>query len=268
MGDEDPASTPAPSRRAASEGPRAAPRTGVRELRRRQRWLRSAIGRQLTELREEAGVTRAAAARAAGIDPAHLFRIEAGSARASLEAIVAVADVFGADVSVRLFPGRPPQVRDRFQAPIVEALIRMLDRRWRAEPEVAVAQPSRGVVDLVIASRLGGPTIAVEVHSELRSVETILRRAAEKAEGVRALGRFGSEVSRLLVIRSTARTREIARQYHATLSAAYPGPTLTAHRALAGHEADWPGPAILWSDPSGTSVRILARAPRGTFRGA
>ena len=264
MGDQLPA-PPTRSRRApASERP--FPRAGVRELRRRQRWLRSSIGRQLVELREEAGATRSAAARAAGIDPAHLLRIESGSARASLEVVVAVADAFGADVSVRLFPGRPPRIRDRFQAPIVDALIRLLDRRWRAEPEVAVSNPSRGVVDLVIASRSIGPAIAVEVHSELRSVELVLRRAAEKAEGVRALGRFGPEVSRLLVIRSTARTREIARQHRATLSAAYPGSTITALVALAGRDADWPGPAILWSDGSGTSARILARPPRGTFR--
>ncbi|TAJ99645.1 MAG: helix-turn-helix domain-containing protein [Chloroflexota bacterium] len=237
-------------------------RTGVRELRRRQRWLRSAIGRQLLELREEAGGTRAATARAANIDPAHLLRIEAGSAQASLEAIVSVADVLGADVSVRLFPSRPPRIRDRFQAPIVESLIRLLGREWRAEPEVSVREPSRGVVDLVISSRSGRPAIAVEVHSELRSVEAILRRAAEKAEGVRALGRFGPEISKLLVIRSTVRTREIARQFSATLAAAYPVSATAAYRALAGHEAGWPGPAILWSDVSGASARILDRAPR------
>ncbi len=239
------------------------PRTGIRDLRRRQRWLRASIGRQLVELRENVGVTRTAAAHAAGIDPAHLLRIEAGTAQASLEAVVAVADVFGADVSVRLFPGRPPRIRDRFQAPIVESLIRMLDRRWRAEPEVAVIEPSRGVVDLVIVSRGSGPAIAVEVHSELRSVGAVLRRAAEKADGVSALGRFGPAVSRLLVIRSTTQTRGIARQFRATFEAAYPAPAIAAYKALVDRESPWPGPAILWATVSGANARILEQPPRG-----
>jgi hypothetical protein len=96
-------------------------------------------------------------------------------------------------------------------------------------------------------------------------VEAILRRAAEKAEGVRALGRFGPEVSKLLVIRSTVRTREIVIRFHATIEAAYPASAPAAHRALADDRAGWPGPAVLWSEVIGDAARILDRAPRGTM---
>jgi transcriptional regulator with XRE-family HTH domain len=236
--------------------------TGVRELRRRQRWLRASIGRQLADAREEASLPRVAVAAAAGIDPSHLLRIEAGAAAASLEAIVAVADVLGSDVSVRLFPARPARIVDRLQAPIVEALIRGVGRGWRPEVEVVVLEPVRGVVDIVLAARQGSVAIAVEVHSELRSIERVVRRLAEKAEGVAALGRFGPDVSRLLVIRSTTETRAIARLYSATLQAAFPAQASDAHRALFGTSDAWPGPAVIWADLTGSNARILDRAPR------
>lgn len=215
--------------------------------------------------REEAALPRAAVARAAGVDPAHLLRIEAGSAKASLEAIVAVADVLGTDVSVRMFPARPATIVDRFQAPIVEALIRTLDRRWRAEAEVVVTQPTRGVIDIVIEARDGSLAIATEVHSELRSVERILRRLAEKAEGVAALGRFGLEVSRLLVVRSTIETRATARIHAATFASALPASASAAVRALQIPADPWPGPAMIWADLRGNNARILERVPRSVL---
>lgn len=239
---------------------RAAP--GIRELRRRQRWLRASIGRQLAELRAEQGLPRTAVASAAGIDAAHLFRIEAGTAQASLEAIVAAADALGADVSLRLFESRPAKVQDRFQAAIVEALVRLLDRRWSAELEVVVAQPSRGVVDLVIVARDGTLAIVVEVHSELRSLERTLRKLAEKVEGIISLGRFGANVSRLLVVRSTTDTRAVARAYVASLGAALPGVPRDAFAALSSRAGEWPGPSLLWADVSGSRARILDRPPR------
>jgi transcriptional regulator with XRE-family HTH domain len=242
--------------------------TGVRELRRRQRWLRASIGRQLADAREEGSLPRGAVAEAAGIDPSHLLRIEAGRGGASLEAIVAVADVLGSDVSIRLFPSRAPTIVDRFQAPIVEALIRGLDRRWRAEVEVVVLSPVRGVVDIAVAARDGSVAIAVEVHSELRSIERVVRRLPEKAEGMAALGRFGPSVSRLLVIRSTTETRAVARVHSATLQAAFPAPTSAAYRALHGRTDAWPGPAVIWADLTGADARILERAPRSVTVGS
>lgn len=235
---------------------------GIRELRRRQRWLRASIGRQLAELREEQGLPRIAVAAAAGMDPAHLLRIEAATARASLEAIVAVADALGADVSVRLFESRPAKVQDRVQAAIVESLVRLLDRRWSAELEVVVTQPSRGVIDLVIAARDGTLAIVVEVHSELRSLERTLRKLAEKVEGAIGLGRFGVNVSRLLVVRSTADTRAVAKTYAASLGAAFPGASRDAFAALSSPSGEWPGPSLLWAEVTGPRARILDHSPR------
>jgi transcriptional regulator with XRE-family HTH domain len=261
------ATSPNPSGRAsASERPRVGPAAarfkpivGPREIARRHRQLRSSIGRQITELREEAGITVSELARGAGIDLGHLWRIEAGSANASLEVLVAIAATLGADLGTRLFPGSGPRLHDRFQAPMIEALLRHLDSRWMARPEFAVPS-ARGVIDLVLALRGGGLTIACECHSELRRLEQVLRRSNEKAIALE--GPEGS-VSRLLLLRSTTATRDVARHYEATLAAAYPARSADALAALRGETADWPGPAIIWARLEGGRAQLLDGPPRG-----
>jgi transcriptional regulator with XRE-family HTH domain len=212
------------------------PVIGPRELARRERELRRWIGGQVRDHREDLGLTRSALARAAGLDHAHICRIELGTVSASQGALVAIAAALGADLGVRLFPGAGPAIRDRFQAPIVEAIIRAIDPSWGVRPEVAVGKPSRGVIDLVIAR--GRIAIACEVQSELRRLEEVLRRAAEK-EGGLAPEVVQDSTSRLLVIRSTVATREIARRFEATLRAAYPARSADAYDALT--TADRPG---------------------------
>lgn len=238
---------------------RFTPIVGPREIARRHRQLRTSIGRQITELRDEAGITVSELARGAEIDQGHLWRIEAGNANAGLEVLVAIAATLGADLGIRLFPGSGPRLHDRFQAPMIEALLRQLDRRWVARPEFAVPS-ARGVIDLVLALRGGGLTIACECQSELRRLEQVLRRSNEKAIALE--GPEGA-VSRLLLLRSTAATRDIARHYEATLAAAYPARSADALAALRGAAAEWPGPAIVWVRLEGGRAQLLDGPPRG-----
>jgi len=91
----------------------------------------------------------------------------------SLEVLTAIGAVLGCDLSVRYFPGSGPRIRDRFQAPIVEALIGILDQSWVPQPEVPVMRPVRGVIDLVIRREI--EVVACEVQSELRRLEQVLR---------------------------------------------------------------------------------------------
>jgi transcriptional regulator with XRE-family HTH domain len=239
---------------------RAAQMVGVRELARRERELKRVIGHQLMTIREDAGLTRAEVARAAGIDRAHYSRIERGETGASLEVLTAIGAVLGCDLSVRYFPGSGPRIRDRFQAPIIEALIGILDQSWVPQPEVPVMRPVRGVIDLVLRREI--EVVACEVQSELRRLEQVLRWSAEKAA---ALERAAEEppASRLLVVRSTTATREIARRFEATLRAACPAMSIDAFRALSTPAEAWPGPAILWARLEGGRAEILERPPRG-----
>src|SRR4051812_5618194 len=118
--------------------PSTAELPGVRELARRGIDLRRWIGRQIVELRTDAGVSQAQLARCAEIPQSFLWRIEAGRTQASADTLLRVGACLGADLSVRFFPGSGPRLHDRFQAPIIEALLRISRSGWRAAPEVPV----------------------------------------------------------------------------------------------------------------------------------
>lgn len=237
---------------------------GIRELRRRQDRVRDQLSRQIVESRTEAGVTQGALAAAAGVSQSFVSKIESGQARPSVDVLVSIASCLGAELGVRLFPTTGPRLVDRFQAPMVEALLRELHARWQANPEVPVPS-AHGVIDVVLRERNGNGCIACECHSELRRLEQVLRRASEKVAGLRAL-RPDENVSPLLLLRSTVATREIARRFEVTLAAAYPGRSTDALTALRG-DAPWPGASIVWVRLEGGRAEVLDGPPRGVRLG-
>ena len=248
-------------------------RTDVtRESSRRLRrfWLQT--GEEIRRLREEAGVSTGALAEVAGIHKSHLARIEAGLARPTVEVLTAIGVALGAELSLRYYPGSGPRLHDRFQAPMVETLLRDLDVRWTARLEVPVLRPSRGVIDVVLTDSQIPSTIACEVQSDLRRLEQQIRWSTEKADG---LARHLAEtdpnaqhsVSRLLVIRSTEATREIARRYERTLATAFPAVSRDVVLALSTSSAPWPGSGIVWMNLHGRSATLMAYPPRGISLG-
>ena len=166
-----------------------------RALRTRRRELLRALGVELRRMREDAGRSQAAIARASGVSQAHLSTIEAGDAEPSLEVLIAVATALGADLSIRCFPGSGPRVRDHLQLAMSEALLAALHPRWRVTPEVPVYRPIRGVIDLVLEDRRGPAVIATELQSQLRRIEQQVlgspegRRARSPAGARRVPGR-------------------------------------------------------------------------------
>jgi len=235
---------------------------GRREVGRRQQRIRDAIAAQLVELRSERGVSQIELAIASGVDRAHLSRVERARAAASIDVLVAVAANLGADVSIRLFPTAAPGLRDRTQAPMVEALVKRLHPSWRSQLEVPVPD-ARGVIDLVLRRRDGTLAIACEAHSQLRSIDLVVRRLHEKTL---ALGRLEpgptTTVSSILLVRSTEATRRIVRLHAAMLAGTFPGRHADAIRALTD-EGTWPGPTLLWVKVEATSAALVDRSPRG-----
>jgi transcriptional regulator with XRE-family HTH domain len=219
------------------------------------------MGEDLRRLRLEAGVSLTALAAIVGVDPSHLARIEKGAAQPGLDLLERIAVALGADVSIRLFAGTGPRIHDRFQAPMLEALIKVLHPRWIRELEVGIGR-GRGFVDLVLADQLTPAVVATEAQSEIRRFKQQLRWAAEKAE---ALGeRYpGRPISRLLLLRSTIATRELARAYAASFRAAYPARTVDVLDALTAGTGPWPGAGIVWARVDGSGARVLAGPPRG-----
>lgn len=218
-------------------------------------------------MRLSAGLSLSDLARAASIHRTHLARIEAGSVVASVPVLIAIGVALGCDTSLRFFEGSGPRIHDRFQAPMIEGFLRRLDGgRWAAEVEVPVAEPGRGVIDLVLDERRAPLVVATEMQSRIDRLEQQIRWMAEKADGLAARRRAdGREqvVSRLLVLRSTADTREIARRFERTLATAYPARAADVVDALTTRDAPWPGAGLVWMRVERGVAQVLDGPPRG-----
>ena len=246
-------------------------RLGVdRVVKRRHREAVRAFGHDALRIRIDSGATQSAVSREAGIDRSHYSRIEAGTANASQESMVAISTALGADISIRLYPGAGPRLTDRHQARMIEVTLRSLSAVWRPHVEVPVSRPARGVIDVVHERRDAGLLIATEAYSELRRLEQQIRWTAEKAASLASSDLVGAgpepATSRLLILRSTATTRQLARDFEATLRAAYPESTADVLASLRRGTA-WPGPGIVWVRIEGERVELLDGPPRGVVLG-
>ena len=239
---------------------------GKRELARREQRLRTVLGSQILELRHDAGLSQLALAQAAGIGQGHISRIESGRTTPSLETVIAIATCLGSDLSLRLFPGSTPRIRDHIQAPMIGALVRLLSKRWISNPELPVPA-ARGVIDLALRLRTGELSMACEAHSQLRSIDLVQRRLHEKTLALGQLDGYPSRASSLLLIRSTRANQDVVRLHAATLAASFPGACREAIAGLTGADAEWPGPTILWARVERGRAEILDRPPRGVAVG-
>lgn len=216
----------------------------------------------MVRLREDAGVSRAKLARASGVDLRYLARIEGGSEAPSIETYQRLASALGADLHTRLYPNTGPALRDRHQASMLERLLARLHPRWTPFTELAVRKPSRGWIDLGLNDASAGLFLATELQSELRRLEQLIRWSAEKAaslpswDGWHHLG-DEPQVSRLLVVRRTRSTRDVATASVRQLRVAYPGHPADALASLTG-DAPWPGPSLLWIVLDGKRSRLVA----------
>jgi transcriptional regulator with XRE-family HTH domain len=210
----------------------------------------------------DAGVSRAALARAARVDAGFLARILAGTVRPSLDTYSRLSVALGADLSTRLYPNTGPAIRDRYQARMLEALLSCLDRRWHAFTEVAVRRPARDSIDVVLHDPRARVLVANEIQSELRRIEQVVRWSGEKAASLPswdAWSQLGDppSVSQLLVLRRTRATRVVASEFQRQLRVAYPAHPDDALAALTGAAA-WPGSAMIWAVVDGMDARLVA----------
>jgi len=142
--------------------------------------LRRLIAADLRRLREDAGLTRAAVASAAGVDATTISKVETGQFLPTLELYGRLAAALGADLHARPYPSTGPSIHDRHQVRMAELLLRSLHPRWRATPEVAVRRPNRGFVDAVLFEPAQEVLVATELESGLRRIEQLLRWSQEK----------------------------------------------------------------------------------------
>jgi transcriptional regulator with XRE-family HTH domain len=244
------------------------------EAERRARAIVRSVGDEFRVAREDANLSQRQVAQAAGLSQSHLAEIEAGTTEPSISMIVAVAAALGGDASLRFFPGTGPTLRDRIQAPMVEAVLRILHPRWSRFPELPVRHPVKGVIDLVLVDPAASLLVATEFHSQLRRLEQQIRWARDKADalGSTSIGKLAlrSEeqpiTSRLLVLRSTRATRSLATEFESTLAAAYPASTSDVVASLTG-DSPWPGAGIVWVRLDGRRTHVMPTPPPGVRLG-
>jgi transcriptional regulator with XRE-family HTH domain len=221
--------------------------------------------------RSDAGLSVRRLAEAAGISHATLLSIERGMRDPTTEVVARVAAVLGMSLSVRLYPGTGPLIRDQHQAAMLGALIGIAHPRWRRQLEVAVYRPVRGFIDCVLDAS-GEPVVACEAESDLRRIEQQVRWSSAKADALVA-ARTGDastgppiRVACLLLLRSTTRTRSVVAQHSELLATAYPARATDVYLALTG-STPWPGDALLWCRVENGIAVVLDRPPRGIVVG-
>jgi transcriptional regulator with XRE-family HTH domain len=255
-----------------SELIRTSTRTKIGRL---ARDLRRQVGSEIRRLRLDANLTQAALAAAADIDQGYLSQIEAGIREPSFAVLLAIGDVLGADLVVRLYPTSGPRVHDRTQAAMIEALFSILHKRWKKLVEVPVRRPARGFIDAVLTDPVRGLVVAVEAQSQIRRVEQQLRWSVDKSESLPSAAVWPilvpaelspPAISQLLLLRSTRTMRELACAYESTLQAAFPAKTVDVRRSLIDG-APWPGSGIIWVAVEGGAGRVLDHPPRGVALG-
>jgi transcriptional regulator with XRE-family HTH domain len=228
--------------------------------------VKAGVADDIVRHRTDAGISRAELARAAGVDPAYLRRIEAAVVSPSLDTYARLAVALGDDLALRLYPNTGPAIRDRFQSAIAEGLLSQAHPRWHRFAEIAVRRPSRGWIDLGLFDPRPRVFVAVEIQSELRRLEQLIRWSAEKAASLPSWDGFsqlGGEIttSQLLIVRDTRATRAVGREFRRLFRAAYPGDPVDALASLEGTAA-WPGAAVLWATgPAGDEQLRLAARP-------
>jgi transcriptional regulator with XRE-family HTH domain len=238
----------------------------ARETERRIRHVSVRIGDDVRELRLDAGVSLRQLGEATGIDASHLARIEKATAHASVATLNSVAVALGANLSLRFYADAGPRIHDRFQAPMIEGLLRLLHPDWKPRLEVVVPGNLRGVADILLTHRIQPIVVVGEAQSQFRRIEQQLRWMAEKTAAFEASRPDGSSVSRLLILRSTEATRAVANRYAATLSTAYPARSIEVYDALI-NGSRWPGSGIVWMRLERGEAELLTRPPRGVALG-
>jgi transcriptional regulator with XRE-family HTH domain len=229
---------------------------------RRTARLRRDLVDQLQRLVADAGVSIRAIGEASGLSPQYVARILGGTERPTLETYGRLAAVLGADLHARLYPNTGPAIHDGRQAPVLELLLGARHRRWEPFTELAVRAPSRGWIDVAFHEARERVIVATEIQEGLRRLEQLVRWSQAKAASLpswEGWGQLGEPptISRLLVVRRTRTTRQIAAEFAGQLRVAFPAHPDDAVASLTG-TAPGPGPALVWVVEESGRVRFAA----------
>lgn len=178
---------------------------------RRARQLRIRIATALGDARRAAGLSIREVARAIGVSPETILRLERGDPGAcTIDLIARVAEVLGLQLAASLYPNGDP-VRDRGQLALIERLRKRLGPSATLRTEVPVPIPGdlrSGDAMLAVRAEDGPAHVLIEAETHLDDVQLVERRGAAKQRDLGAR-RF------VVLVADTLHNREVIRQHPA-----------------------------------------------------
>jgi len=206
--------------------------------RERGRRVRLELGREIRDARRAAGLSQKVIARATGIHPSTLGRIDrAELGHVSLERYAELLALVGLELAARGYPAGPP-IRDAGHVVLLTRCRARVGDAWRWLTEVPVGGPGDlRAWDAVIVRRT--VRIGIEAETRLGDVQALLRRIELKCRD--------SGIGRVLIIASDTRANRAA---------------VVAAAALLGGSF-FVSPSVTWAalragrDPGGNAVLLV-----------
>jgi transcriptional regulator with XRE-family HTH domain len=187
--------------------------------------LRVAIGRELRDARELAGLSQAHAGRLSGLSQPKVSRIEWARDRSvDVEGLAVLAAVLGLRLSLQVFPEGSP-ARDRAHLALLARFREHVGAQWSWASEVPVA--SRGDLRAWDGVLTGAARIAVDAETRLTDVQALQRREELKL-------RDGSVDRLLLLVSPTRHNLAVLREHREALRSTFPLDTAGVLPSLRG----------------------------------
>lgn len=194
----------------------------MRGLRQGDRAL-TMIAAEWRHLRESAGISQVALARAAGVSRSTYARIERGRlTELGIRRASVITAILGGDLSVRIYPAGPP-IRDAGHVALLARFEARLGSSWHIRHEAPMQQAGDA---RAWDRRLDGPTsIGVEAETRPRDLQKIERSMNLKL-------RDSGVLRMVLLVSGTRHNRELLRATLPMLRPTFPLSTAEVLRAL------------------------------------
>ncbi len=220
------------SRKAIHEGDRLLRRTSMR------------FAEEFRGIRLRAGVSQAAVARAIGVTRSVVCRIERGDPSVSHLIRARAASALGAEFRMAIYPQDAPLIHDAVHARLVERILALRHREWRAVVESPVPGPGRRSSDIRLDR--GTTAVLIEVESRVQAFEAVIRECAGKRAAVAAVAAPAHHVHVVLALPPTRHHRALVTAHPEIVATAFPASSMSIMRALRDPLIEWPGDGILW----------------------
>lgn len=228
-------------------------RTAMYEGDRQLRRTCTRFGEEFRGIRLRTGVSQAAVARAIDVGRSVICRIERGDPGVSPRIRARAARALGADFRLALYPEAAPLIHDAAHARMVEAILAIRSKAWRAAVEAPVPGSGRRSTDIRLDH--GFDIVLIEVESRVHAFEAMIRECADKRAAVTAFAGRQHRVHVVLALPPTRHHRALITAHPAIAATAFPASHASLNQSIRDPTIPWPGDGILWVAASQPTAR-------------